>query len=79
MDGPWKLKSFTSTGEVTFVPNPDYSGSPKPTLSKFVEVPFTSDEAILNEIKSGGPSALTMAELPDEYLPQLKSIESEGL
>jgi peptide/nickel transport system substrate-binding protein len=78
VDGPWKLQSFTSTGEVTFVPNPDYSGSPKPTLSKFVEVPFTSDEAILNEIKSGGPSALSMAELPDEYLPQLKSVEGEG-
>jgi peptide/nickel transport system substrate-binding protein len=78
VDGPWKLQSFTTTGEVTFVPNPDYSGSPKPTLSKFVEVPFTSDAAILNEIKSGGPGALSMAELPDEYLPQLKSIASEG-
>jgi len=78
VDGPWKLQSFTTTGEVTFVPNPDYSGSPKPTLSKFVEVPFTSDDAILNEIKSGGPSALTFAELPDEYLPQLRSVESEG-
>jgi peptide/nickel transport system substrate-binding protein len=78
VDGPWKLQSFTSTGEVTFVPNPDYSGSPKPTLSKFVEVPFTSDEASLNEIKSGGPSALSMAELPDQYIPQLKSIEGEG-
>jgi peptide/nickel transport system substrate-binding protein len=78
VDGPWKLKSFTSTGQVTYVPNPDYSGSPKPTLSAFVEVPFTADEAILNEIKSGGPNALQMAELPDEYLPQLKSIEAEG-
>ncbi len=78
VDGPWRLQSFTTTGEVSFVPNPDYSGSPKPTLSKFVEVPFTSDEAILNEIKSGGPNALSMAELPDEYLPQLKSVESEG-
>jgi len=78
VDGPWKLKNFTSTGEVTYVPNPDYSGSPKPTLSEFVEVPFTADEAILNEIKAGGPNAISMAELPDEYLPQLKSIESEG-
>jgi len=78
VDGPWKLQSFTTTGEVTFVPNPDYGGSPKPTLSKFVEVPFTSDEAMLNEIKSGGPKALSMAELPDEFLPQLKSIVSEG-
>jgi peptide/nickel transport system substrate-binding protein len=78
VDGPWKLQSFTSTGEATFVPNPSYSGSPKPTLSKYVEVPFTSDQAMLNEIKSGGPNALTMAQLPDEYLPQLKSIEAEG-
>jgi peptide/nickel transport system substrate-binding protein len=78
VDGPWKLKSFTSTGQVTFVPNPDYSGSPKPSLAQFVEVPFTSDESMLNEIKSGGPSALSMAELPDEYLPQLKSVEGEG-
>jgi peptide/nickel transport system substrate-binding protein len=78
VDGPWKLSSFTSTGEVTFVPNTTYSGSPKPTLSKFVEVPFTTDQAILNEIKSGGPSALSMAELPDEFLPQLSSIVSEG-
>jgi peptide/nickel transport system substrate-binding protein len=78
VDGPWKLESYTSTGEATFVPNPGYSGSPKPTLAKFVEVPFTSDEAILNQVKSGGPSALSQVELPDEYLPQLKSIEGEG-
>ncbi|HTW06829.1 MAG TPA: ABC transporter substrate-binding protein [Acidimicrobiales bacterium] len=78
VDGPWKLKSFTSTGQVSFVPNPDYSGSPKPKLAEFVEVPFTSDEAILNELKSGGPNALQVAELPDEYLPQLSSIEAEG-
>jgi peptide/nickel transport system substrate-binding protein len=78
VDGPWKLQSFTATGEVTFVPNADYSGSPKPTISKFVEVPFTDDEAMVNEIKSGGPSALSQAELPDEDLPQLSSIESLG-
>jgi peptide/nickel transport system substrate-binding protein len=78
VDGPWKVSSFTTTGKVTFVPNPDYSGSPKPTLSQFVEVPFTSDQAIINEIKSGGPNALTAAELPDEYIPQLKSVEAEG-
>jgi len=78
VDGPWKVKTFTTTGEVTMVPNPDYSGSPKPSLSQFVEVPFTSDQAMLNEIKSGGPNALDMAELPDEFLPQLSSVEAEG-
>jgi peptide/nickel transport system substrate-binding protein len=78
VDGPWKLSGFTSTGQATFVPNPDYSGSPKPTISQLVEVPFTSDVATLNEIKSGGPSKLSFVDLPDEYLPQLKSIEAEG-
>ena len=42
VDGPFKLQSFTSTGQATLVPNPAYSGSPKPTISKFVELPFTS-------------------------------------
>lgn len=78
VDGPWQLKSFTSTGQITFVPNPDYSGSPKPTLSEYVELPYTSDAAILDAIKSLGPNGLQYAELPDEYLPQLKAVENEG-
>ena len=78
VDGPWQLKSFTATGQVTFVPNPSYSGFPKPSLAQFVEVPFTSDQAELNAIKSGGPNSLTVAELADEFLPQLKSVEAEG-
>jgi peptide/nickel transport system substrate-binding protein len=78
VDGPWELKSITGAGEVTYVPNPDYSGSPKPSLSSLVLVPFTSDEALLNVIKRGGPNALQVADLPDGYLPQLKSVEAEG-
>ncbi len=48
VDGPWRLSSFhVSPGgnEPTFVPNPKYSGPQKPYLSKFIEVPFTSDTA----------------------------------
>ncbi len=78
VDGPWELKSFTATGQVTYVPNPDYSGSPKPSLSSLVLEPFTTDEALLNEIKSGGPNALQVAYLADEYIPQLKAVEAEG-
>jgi peptide/nickel transport system substrate-binding protein len=78
VDGPWDLKSISAAGEVTYVPNPDYSGSPKPSLSSLVLVPFTSDEALLNVIKLGGPNALEVADLGDEYLPQLKSVEAEG-
>jgi len=78
VDGPFKLQSFTSTGEATLVPNPDYSGSPKATISSLVLLPFTSEEAIYNEIRSGGPSAVTVGSVPSQYAPQLSSLASAG-
>ena len=34
VDGPWKLSSFSTTGNVTIVPNTKYSGSPKPSCRR---------------------------------------------
>ena len=45
VDGPWKLSAFNVDGHATFVPNPRYSGPVKPSLSKFEEVPFSSEAA----------------------------------
>ena len=53
VDGPWKLSSFDASGNASFVPNPSYSGSPKPTLAKFVELPFTTDDAEFNALVGG--------------------------
>jgi peptide/nickel transport system substrate-binding protein len=53
VDGPWKLSSFNASGNVTFVPNPTYSGPVKPTLKKFIELPFTSDSAEFNALVGG--------------------------
>ena len=53
VDGPWKLSSFDASGNVTFVPNSTYSGPVKPTLKKFVELPFTSDSAEFNALVGG--------------------------
>ncbi|OJV24054.1 MAG: hypothetical protein BGO26_03985 [Actinobacteria bacterium 69-20] len=53
VDGPWKLSEFNSDGHVTFVPNTAYSGPDKPKLDKFKEVPFTTDTAEYNVIRSG--------------------------
>ena len=77
VDGPFKLASFTSTGEATLVPNADYSGA-KPSISKFVELPFTSEAAIYNEIRSGGPKAVTIGNIPSQYAPQITTVASEG-
>jgi peptide/nickel transport system substrate-binding protein len=78
VDGPFKLQSFTSSGQVTLVPNTSYSGSPKPTISKFVELPFTSEAAIYNTIRSGGTSAVTIGNIPSQYAPQLSQFASQG-
>jgi peptide/nickel transport system substrate-binding protein len=78
VDGPFKLQSFSSNGEATLVPNPDYSGSPKPSISKFVELPFTSEDAIYNEIRSGGPSAVTIGNIPAQYAKQAPALAAEG-
>lgn len=53
VDGPYKLTNFTSAGDATFVPNPAYSGPVKSTISKFVELPFTTDTAEYNKLRSG--------------------------
>jgi peptide/nickel transport system substrate-binding protein len=82
-DGPFTVSSklggaFTSSGEVTLVPNPDYSGTPKASISKLVELPFTSETAMYNAERSGGPSAVTVGNVPSQYAPQLSSLASEG-
>jgi peptide/nickel transport system substrate-binding protein len=65
-DGAWKLKSFDTSGHVSFVPNPKYSGSPKPQISTFTEVPYTSDSAEYTALKTG---SLDIGYIPTQDLP----------
>src|SRR5262249_55386659 len=53
VDGPWRLQTFDSSGNVTMVPNTHYSGPVKPTIKKFIMVPFTSDSAEFNALVAG--------------------------
>jgi len=78
VDGPFRLVGFTNTGEVTMVPNPEYSGSPKATISKFVELPYTSDSAVFDAISSLGPKGVTIGNLPSEYAVKVHSLEALG-
>ncbi|MGH3166508.1 MAG: ABC transporter substrate-binding protein, partial [Trebonia sp.] len=56
VDGPWHLASYQATGYSVFRPNPKYSGPVKAKLSEFVEEPFTTEQAELNVLRSGGVS-----------------------
>jgi peptide/nickel transport system substrate-binding protein len=71
VDGPWKLASFNSDGNSTFVPNTSYSGSPKPSLAKFEEVPFTTEDAEYNVLQAGaaGGQKIDVGYLPTTDAP----------
>jgi peptide/nickel transport system substrate-binding protein len=51
--GCTKLSSFSTTGNVTIVPNKAYSGSPKPKLPAVKFVPYTADSAEYTALKTG--------------------------
>jgi peptide/nickel transport system substrate-binding protein len=52
VDGPWKLSSYNSNGNVTMVPNKSYSGSPKPHLAAVKFVPYTDDTTEYTALKT---------------------------
>ena len=67
VDGPWKLSSFSTTGNVTIVPNKAYSGSPKPQLSAVKFLPYTADTTEYTALKTG---QLNVGYVPSADLPQ---------
>ncbi len=76
VDGPWKLSSFNATsGEPVFVRNYSYSGPVTGSISKFIEVPFTSDSAQYNALLTG---KLDYGALPVADLPQKAHVASLG-
>jgi peptide/nickel transport system substrate-binding protein len=69
VDGPWKLSSFSTaaSGPVTsFVPNPAYSGSPKPRISTFTYYAYTDDTTEYTAMKTG---QLDAGYIPPQDLP----------
>ncbi|MGD0698406.1 MAG: peptide ABC transporter substrate-binding protein [Trebonia sp.] len=76
VDGPWKLKSFSTDGEYIYVPNKNYSGPDKPALDEVINEPFTSDTAEFDALRSG--SSLTVGGLPQNDLRQIPELKAEG-
>jgi peptide/nickel transport system substrate-binding protein len=56
VDGPFRLSSYNIDGNYTFVPNPKYSGSPKPSIAKLKFVSYTSDTAVYTGLRTGALS-----------------------
>jgi len=74
--GPYKLTAFNATtGSFTMAPNPSYGGPHANPESTFVGVPFTSDAAQFNAIKSG---SVDVSVLPAADNPQIPSLKNSG-
>jgi peptide/nickel transport system substrate-binding protein len=70
VDGPWKLSAFSADGHDTFVPNKAYTGPVKPKLTAFQEVPFTTDAAEYDVLRSASSSTkIDVGYLPDQDAP----------
>jgi peptide/nickel transport system substrate-binding protein len=76
VDGPFKLTSFNSTtGSFSMVPNPSYGGPVKAKFSTLNMIFYTDETAEYDAALSG---ALSVAYLPFQNLPQLKSLRANG-
>jgi peptide/nickel transport system substrate-binding protein len=80
VDGPWKLSAFNADGHITFVPNKSYSGPVKPKLAAFQEVPFTTDAAQYNVLRSSGAGGqkIDVGYLPQQDAPQVPAGQAVG-
>lgn len=75
VDGPWKLKQFTSNGFVSLVPNTSYSGPNKAQISQFQLVPYTSATAEFNAVLSGD---VTIGYVPNNDLQDKSRVSGAG-
>jgi peptide/nickel transport system substrate-binding protein len=76
VDGAWTLTSFNSNGDYSYVPNKNYSGPDKPTLSKFNTVSYTTSTALVNALRSG--STITTTSLPLDDVGQIPQLKTDG-
>ncbi|HUY97818.1 MAG TPA: ABC transporter substrate-binding protein [Verrucomicrobiae bacterium] len=78
VDGPWRLARgdgySAATGFTVLVPNPRASG-PRPRLSRFEEVPFTSEAAEFDALRAG---QLDYGYLPVADLAQRAYLAAHG-
>ena len=76
VDGPYKLSAYnTTTGGFTMTPNTSYGGPHVTPMSKFQGVPFTSNTAEFNAIKS---KSIDVAYVDYDDVPQLPQVQRLG-
>ncbi len=76
VDGAWEISAYNpSTTYATFVPNRNFSGSPKPRISKFIELSFTSDASEFDSLEAG---RVDIGYVPLNDIAAIPSIKARG-
>lgn len=75
VSGPWKLTSYTPSGEVELNANDSYDGTDPATFSHVIYKPFTSDDAEFNTLRAGG---IDYGYIPAGNISQRDYIEGQG-
>ena len=76
VDGPYKLTQFNATtGAFTMAPNKTYGGAHVTPMSNFQGVPYTSDAAAFNAIKSKN---IDVGRVPSADIAQLPEVQRLG-
>jgi peptide/nickel transport system substrate-binding protein len=75
VDGPFKLKTFETTGYTVFVPNSKYSGATKASYAQLTLLPYTTDAAEFNALRAG---SVDYGYTPPQDSSQIPVIKSQG-
>ncbi len=76
VDGPFKLTSFNVTnGAFTMAPNSSYGGPHSAIVPTIKSVPYTSDDAEVNALKSG---AVDQGYIPQTDFNEISGIKKQG-
>jgi peptide/nickel transport system substrate-binding protein len=76
VDGPWKIQNWSTSGPVTFARNPLYSGPANSSVTKFEELPFTTDVAETGVLRAG--TTISYGYLANADVPSAGSVRAEG-
>jgi peptide/nickel transport system substrate-binding protein len=79
VDGPYKLTQFNvTTGAFTMAPNSAYAGPHAKIYPTLQSVPFTSDDAEVNALKSNSSTAPDVGYVPQTNFKDIPGIKTDG-
>ncbi|WP_030992289.1 peptide ABC transporter substrate-binding protein [Streptomyces sp. NRRL S-1813] len=75
VNGPWRIEKWTTSGQVSLVPNRKYRGPGRPHLDRVVLKPFTTADSEFNVLRAGG---VDYGYIPPSVMAQSAKFKERG-